>query len=94
MITSAVNINSTPMGPYVGILKGLNRRERQIVIEYLQQAPVFEKEEMVSEKDDIEALVRAKFNVEESPETIWFKNHPIVLTADELDDERTQFILR
>ena len=94
MLASTININSTPLGPYVGILKKLSQRDRQIVIEYLQQIPVSEKEEAVSTIDGVEDLVRAKYNVDESPETIWFKNHPIVLSADELDDERTQFILR
>ena len=49
-------------------------------------------------KDDISseelvAMVRKKFNVPESPETKWFREHPVNFTEEELSDERTKYIL-
>ena len=93
MTTTIVNIHSTPMAPYVGILSSLSKRDRQIVIEYLQQTSPAEEDHPMETIDDIALAVRAKFNVPESPETQWFKKHPITLSNDELSDERTQHIL-
>ena len=93
MTTTIVNIHSTPMAPYVGILSSLSKRDRQIVIEYLQQTSPAEEDHPMETIDDIALAVRAKFNVPESPETQWFKKHPITLSIDELSDERTQHIL-
>lgn len=93
MINPIANIDSTPMAPYVGILSTLNKRDRQIVIEYLQQTQPVEDDNTAAPTEDIAMAVRAKFNIPESPETLWFKNHPITLSEDELADERTQHIL-
>lgn len=49
-------------------------------------------------KDSIDSeklveMAREKFNVPESPETKWFREHPVNFTEEELSDERTQYIL-
>ena len=89
MITPVANINSTPMSPYIAILKSLSRKDRQIVIEFLQHYPIAED----SSVDSIETTVREKYNIHESPETQWLKNHSVTLSSDESSDERTQYIL-
>ena len=93
MINPSANIDSTPMAPYVGILNTLNKRDRQIVIEYLQQTQPVEDDNTAEPTENIVMAVRAKFNIPESPVTLWFKNQPITLSEDELADERTKHIL-
>lgn len=94
MTRLAQQIAETPLAPYVGLMRGMSRRDIQIVVTFLNE--MMEEVEMSKENMDSQKLVemaRKKFNVPESPETKWFREHPVNFTEEELSDERTQYIL-
>ena len=85
MTRLAQQIAETPLAPYVGLMRGMSRRDIQIVVTFLNE--MMEEVEMSKENMDSQKLVemaRKKFNVPESPETKWFREHPVTFTEEEL----------
>ena len=94
MTATAQQVKSTPMAPYIGLMRGMSRHDIQIVVTFLNE--VMEEAEETKAAVSSESLVemaRKKFNVPESPETKWFREHPVNFTEEELSDERTKYIL-
>ena len=94
MTALAQRITETPMAPYIGLMRGMSRHDIQIVVTFLNK--VMEEAEEPKETASSESLVemaRKKFNVPESPETKWFREHPGNFTEEELSDEQTKYIL-
>ena len=94
MTTLAQQVASTPMAPYIGLMRGMSRRDIQIVVTFLNE--VMEEAEVTkttASSDSLVEMARKKFNVPESPETKWFREHPVNFTEEELSDERTKYIL-
>ncbi len=78
-MTAAQRIKETPMAPYVGLMRGMSRQDIEIVVTFLNE--------------NIAEMARKKFNIPESPESKWFREHPVNFTEEELSDERTQYVL-
>ena len=93
MTAAALKVKSTPMAPYIGLMQGMSRRDIQIVVTFLNEVMEDTEESNESVPDNVVEKVRKKFNVPESPETKWFREHPVNFTEEELSDERTQYIL-
>ena len=94
MTSTAQRIKETPMAPYIGLMRGMSRHDIQIVVTFLNEVM----EEAEEAKDDVSSedvveMVRKKFNIPESPETKWFREHPVNFTEEELSDDRAQYIL-
>ena len=87
-------MKETPMAPYIGLMRRMSRRDIQIVVTYLNEVMEAKKgtKEKVSSENVVE-MVRKKFSIPESPETKWFREHPVNFTEEELSDERTKYIL-
>ena len=94
IMTAAQRIKETPMAPYIGLMRGMSRQDLEIVVTFLNE--IMEEQEIpekVATSENIAELARKKFNIPESPETKWFREHPVNFTKEELSDERTQYVL-
>lgn len=75
MTTITRKFLETPMAPYSRLLEGMSREDKKIVIMFLTESLAkSESEENVSH-NDVVANIRRKFNVPESKETKWFREH-------------------
>ena len=93
-MTAAQRIKETPMAPYVGLMRGMSRQDIEIVVTFLNE--IMEEQEIpenVAKSENIAEMTRKKFNIPESPESKWFREHPVNFTEEELSDERTQYVL-
>ena len=94
MTATAQQVKSTPMAPYIGLMRGMSRRDIQIVVTFLNEVmEEAEETKATASSDSLVEMARKKFNVPESPETKWFREHPVNFTEEELSDERTKYIL-
>ncbi len=94
MTALAQQVKSTPMAPYIGLMRGMSRRDIQIVVTFLNEVmDEAEETKATASSDSLVEMARKKFNVPESPETKWFREHPVNFTEEELSDERTKYIL-
>lgn len=91
MTALAKKISETPMAPYTELLRSMKPQEMRIVVTFLQEA-LSEAEGGDSEANASE-IIRNKFkSLTISQET---KNlvRDLSLSSEEMDDERTQYIL-
>lgn len=90
MTTAAKQIQSTPMAPYLGLMRGMKVSDMYIVIEFLKEA--IREVEDANRKAEDEFLAKKMAEINVSPET-----HELVewlrLTPEEAADERTRYIL-
>jgi hypothetical protein len=94
MTATAQQVKSTPMAPYIGLMRGMSRHDIQIVVTFLNEVmEEAEETKATASSDSLVEMARKKFNVPESPETKWFREHPVNFTEEELSDERTKYIL-
>jgi len=88
MTTLARKISETPMAPYADLLRSMKPQEMRIVVTFLQEAMI----EAETEKSAAE-IIRQKFKdltiSEETKELV----HDLSLSSEEMDDERTRYIL-
>ena len=88
-MTTIQRIKETPMAPYVGLLDGMTREQKQIVVTYILESM----EEPVVEAKSNAEIIREKFKrLKISPETKELVSG-LSLSAEEMDDERTKYIL-
>ena len=72
MTATAQRINETPIAPYLGLLDGMTREQKMIVVTYITES-------MEEPKLDIVKHVRQKYGVSESESTKWFRDHTGVM---------------
>ena len=94
MTATAQKVKSTPMAPYIGLMRGMSRQDIQIVVRFLNE--VMEEEEApqkdTAEKSNVE-IIREKYkSLKISPEIQRLRGC-LKLTDAEKQDERTQYIL-
>lgn len=90
MTTLAHRVSETPMAPYMGIMRGMNINDINVVIEFLKET-VREAEESKRKADD-EFLAKKMAEIEISPEVNELFD-ALRLTPEEAADERTRWIL-
>lgn len=90
MTTLAHRVSETPMAPYMGIMRGMNINDINVVIEFLKET-VREAEESRRKADD-EFLAKKMAEIEISPEVNELFD-ALRLTPEEAADERTRWIL-
>ena len=90
MTTLAHRVSETPMAPYMGIMRGMNINDINVVIEFLKET-VREAEESKRKADD-EFLAKKMAEIEISPEVDELFD-ALRLTPEEAADERTRWIL-
>ena len=89
MTKLAQRINETPMAPYRGLLDGMTREQKQIVVTYITESM----EESAVEENSNADIVREKLKrLKISPEIARLRGC-MKLTESEKEDERTQYIL-
>ena len=87
MTSLAQRISETSMAPYLGLLRGMSREEKQVVVAFL----VDTMEEPI-EKTNRE-IIREKYkSLKVSPELKQLRGC-IKLTGEDMKDERIQYIL-
>ena len=90
MTTLAHRVSETPMAPYMGIMRGMNINDINVVIEFLKET-VREAEEAKRKAED-EFLAKKMAEIEISPEIDELFD-ALRLTPEEAADERTRWIL-
>jgi len=89
MTKLAQRINETPMAPYLGLLDGMTREQKMIVVTYITESL----EESAVEENSNADIVREKLKrLKISPEIARLRGC-MKLTESEKEDERTQYIL-
>ena len=89
MTKLAQRISETPMAPYLGLLDGMTREQKQIVVTYITESL----EESAVEESSNADIVREKLKrLKISPEIARLRGC-MKLTESEKEDERTQYIL-
>lgn len=91
MKTAAKQILNTPMAPYADVLRNMKPRDMRIVVTFLQEA--MREAEATQHKETAADIIRKKFKrLTISEET---KNlvSELSLSADEMKDKRTRYIL-
>ena len=79
------------MAPYIGLMRGMSRRDIQIVVTFLNEV-MEEIEETTPPKSNAE-IIREKYkNLKLSPEIQRLRGC-MKLTEEEMQDERTKYIL-
>lgn len=87
MTSLAQRISETPMAPYTGLLRGMTKEEKQVVVAFL----VDTMEEPIAKTN--REIIREKYkNLKVSPELKQLRGC-IKLTEEDLKDERIQYIL-
>ena len=85
----AQRIKETPLAPYTGLLDGLTREQKMIVVTYITESM----EEPATKAKSNAEIIREKFKgLKISPETKELVRG-LSLSAEEMDDERTRYIL-
>ena len=89
MTATAQKINETPIAPYLGLLDGMTREQKMIVVTYITESL----EESAVEENSNADIVREKLKrLKISPEIARLRGC-MKLTESEKEDERTQYIL-
>lgn len=89
MTTLAQRIKETPLAPYTGLLDGMTREQKMIVVTYITESM----EKPAAKAKSNAEIIREKFkDMKVSPELKKLRGC-IKLTEEELKDERTQYIL-
>ena len=90
MTVAARRVQSTPIAPYIGVLKGMNIGDMQAVVEFLNETIRETEDAKRKAEDEFLAKKMAEINVsQETHELVeWLK-----LTPEEAADERTRYIL-
>ena len=82
----------TPMGPFLGVMQNMSHRDMQIVVSFFQEE-MKKKETKVSSDDDKAAIIREKYKNLKVPASLRKLRGCLKLTEEELEDDRTQYIL-
>ena len=90
MTTTAIKLQSTPMAPYMGVMKSMNIDELQIVVDFLNETIREAEKNKRKAEDDFLAKKMAEIKI--SPR-IAKMIEDSRLTQEEAEDERTRYIL-
>lgn len=90
MTLATRKVQSTPMAPYIDVMRSMDVNDMNVVVEFLQEA-MREAEEAKHKADD-EFLAKKMAEVEISPEVEELFNG-LRITPEEAADERTKWIL-
>lgn len=93
MTALAQQVKNTPMAPYIGLMRGMSKRDIQIVVKFLNAVLDEEREEKAMSPKNNEEIIREKYkNLKISPEIQRLRGC-MKLTEEEMQDERTKYIL-
>ena len=93
MTALAQRITETQMAPYIGLMRGMSKRDIQIVVKFLNAVLDEEREEKATSPKTNEEIIREKYkNLKISPEIQRLRGC-MKLTEEEMQDERTKYIL-
>ena len=93
MTALAQQVKNTPMAPYIGLMRGMSKRDIQIVVKFLNAVLDEEREEKATSHKTNEEIIREKYkNLKISPEIQRLRGC-MKLTEEEMQDERTKYIL-
>ncbi len=88
MTAIAQQVKSTPMAPYIGLMREMSREQKQIVVTFLTE--LIEEQEVAKTNEEI---IREKYkNLKISPR-VKALVAGLSLSEEEVKDERTQYIL-
>lgn len=93
MTALAQQVKNTPMAPYIGLMRGMSKRDIQIVVKFLNAVLDEEREEKAMSPKTNKEIIREKYkNLKISPEIQRLRGC-MKLTEEEMQDERTKYIL-
>ena len=93
MTALAQQVKNTPMAPYIGLMRGMSKRDIQIVVKFLNAVLDEEREEKATSPKTNEEIIREKYkNLKISPEIQRLRGC-MKQTEEEMQDERTKYIL-
>ena len=61
MTALAQQVKNTPMAPYIGLMRGMSKRDIQIVVKFLNAALDEEREEKATSPKTNEEIIREKY---------------------------------
>lgn len=92
MTATAQRIKETPMAPYIGLMRGMTREQKQIVVTFLNEV-MEEAEESETVPMTNAEIIREKYkNLRISPRAKALVEG-LSLSEEEMEDERTKYIL-
>jgi len=92
MTITAQRIKETPMAPYIGLMRGMTREQKQIVVTFLNEV-MEEAEESETVPMTNAEIIREKYkNLRISPRAKALVEG-LSLSEEEMEDERTKYIL-
>ena len=81
------------MAPYIELMRGMSKRDIQIVVTFLNEVMDDEREEKATPPKTNEEIIREKYkNLKKSPRVKALIDD-LSLNEEEAEDERTKFIL-
>ena len=90
MATTPRTIQSTPMAPYVGVMKSMNIDDMHIVVEFMMNALREAEEAKWKAEDEYLAKKMAEIKIDPEVDELF---DALQLTPEETSDERTRWIL-
>jgi hypothetical protein len=92
MTATAQRIKETPMAPYMALLRGMTREQKQIVVTFITES-MEEAEESETVPMTNAEIIREKYkNLRISPRAKALVEG-LSLSEEEMEDERTKYIL-
>ena len=88
MTATTKKVMETPMGPYIGVMQSLSRKDMQIIVSFFQ-----EQLQQTSGSKSNADIIREKYKDLKVPPAVKNLRGCIKLKQEELNDERTQYIL-
>lgn len=90
MTAAAIRLQSTPIGPYIGLMKNMDVRDMQALVDYMNEV-IRETEEAKRIADD-DFLAKKMAEITISPRISKLISDTRI-TPEEASDERTRYIL-
>ena len=90
MTATARRLQSTPMAPYMDVMRSLDVNDMHLVVEFMKE--IIQEAEKAKRKADDEFLAKKMAEIEISPRIAKLIENTR-LTAEEAKDERTRYIL-
>ena len=74
MTATAQQVESTPMAPYIGLMRGMSRHDIQIVVKFLNEVMEEQPEEKATPSKTNTEIIREKYkNLKKSPRIKWYR---------------------
>jgi len=84
---------TTPMAPYIGLMRGMNKRDKQIVVEFLNEVMEETDDQQPASSKTNADIIREKYKSLKISTRAKELVEGLSLSEEEVEDERTKYIL-